>query len=150
MQGTMSLPEISRPSGFVPIGVFFVFGAVMAAFAAVTLLFPGTFLDALWALNPRGHEGLAFLGRVAAVPFCILSPALALTSIGWFRRRRWGWALGVTVIAINLAGDLGQLAFGERWKGALGLAIAGLLLFYLSRPNVRNYFRRSCDPPTSP
>jgi len=112
----------------------------MSAYAAITLLIPGTALDALWRLNPHGHEALAHLGRWAAVPFCALSPALALAAIGWFRRRRWGWVLGVTIITINMLGDLGQIFFGEGWKGAVGVAIAGALFVYLTRRGIRNYF----------
>jgi hypothetical protein len=132
--------EMEQPRGFVPIGAFFIFGSVMAAYAAITLLVPGTVLDSLWALNPRGYEGLARLGRWAPVPFCVLSPALCLAAIGWYRRRRWGWVLGVTIVAINMAGDVGQILLGERLKGATGVAIAGLLLFYLTRPGLKRYF----------
>jgi hypothetical protein len=131
-----------RPRGFLPIGVFFVVGATMAAYAAITLLVPGTFLDVLWVLNKQGHEGLAALGRLAALPFVILSPMLALAAVGWFRRRRWGWLIGVTIIAINMVGDISQIAFGERLKGAIGVAIAGLLLIYMTRSKVRGYFQR--------
>ncbi len=112
----------------------------MAAYAAITLLVPGTPLDALWALNQQGHRGLVALGRFGALPFAVLSPMLGLAAIGWFGRRRWGWALGVTIIAINMAGDLGQIFFGERWKGALGVPIAGLLLVYMTRRPVRSFF----------
>jgi hypothetical protein len=122
--------------------VFFAFGATMSAYAAVTLLKPGTFLDALWVLNKQGHEGLAGLGRWTAIPFVILSPMLCLAAVGWFRRRYWGWVLGVAIIAINMAGDVGQLVFGEPWKGAVGVAVAGLLLFYMTRSGVRSYLRR--------
>ena len=141
-EARVSLVEPPRPPGFVPIGVFFVFGAIMSAYAAITLLVPGTFLDALWVLNKQGHQGLAGLGQLAALPFGILSPMLCLAAVGWFRRRYWGWVLGVTIIAINMAGDVGQLVFGERWKGAVGVAIAGLLFFYMTRVGVRNHFRR--------
>lgn len=131
--------ENRRPQGFIPIGVFFVFGATMAAYAAITSLYPGTFLDALWALNKRGHAGLVLLGRVAVLLFAVLSVLLGLAAVGWFRRRRWGWVLGVTIIAVNMAGDLGQLVFGEL-KGAVGVAIASLLLVYMTRSGVRSYF----------
>jgi hypothetical protein len=120
--------------------VFFVFGATMSAYAAISLLIPGTFLDALWALNKQGHEGLAALGPLGAVPFAVLSPMLGLAAVGWFRRRRWGWILGITIIAINMAGDISQIVFGERWKGAMGVVIAALLLVYMTRPGVRTYF----------
>ncbi len=59
---------------------------------------------------------------------------------GWFRRRYWGWVLGTAIIAINAAGDLVNLTMGEHWKGAAGVAIAGLLLIYMTRPRVRRYF----------
>ncbi len=123
-----------------PIGVFLVFGATMAAYAAVTLLKPGTFLDALWALNRQAHEQLVWLGRIAALPFGVLSVALGCAAVGWFRRRHWGWVLGTSIIAINAVGDLVNLAIGEHLKGAVGVVIAGLLLIYMTRPGVRNYF----------
>ena len=137
----MGSDEPKRPCGFAAIGAFFVFGAVIAAYASVTLLIPGTFLDALWELNKRGHAGLLVLGESAGLLFAILSVPLAAAALGWFQRRYWGWMLGVTLIAINLAGDLVNLARGEGLKGAVGAVIAGLLLIYLIRPGVRNYFR---------
>jgi hypothetical protein len=132
-----------RPFGFTAIGLFFVFGAVMATFAATTLLVPSTPLDRLWALNRNGHDQLFHTGRVGAMLFVVLGVLLCFAAIGWFRRRAWGWALGTAVITVNMFGDLGQIAFGERLKGILGVAIAGMLLIYLTRPSVRNYFQNS-------
>jgi hypothetical protein len=130
-----------RPVGFVPLGVFFFFGATMATFAAATLAIPGTVLDQAWKLNPAGHAGLAPFGRVMALPFLFLALALLAAGIGWLRCRSWGWGLGVSLIAVNLAGDVFNLvARGEWVKGAVGGAIAGLLLIYMTRSSVRNYF----------
>ena len=132
-----------RPIGFVPIGVFFFFGATMATYAAVTLAVPGTILDQAWKLNPEGHAQLASLGRIIAVPFLMLAVALFLAGMGWFRHRSWGWKLGVALIAINLAGDVFNLLFRhELLKGGFGVVIAGLLLVYMNRHGVRGYFRR--------
>jgi hypothetical protein len=131
-----------RPRGFAGLGAFFVFGATMASFAAVTLLWPGTPLDRFWVLNQTGHHQLAQLGRGGALLFVVLATALGFAAIGWFRRRPWGWALGTAVITVVMLGDLGQIAFGDRGKGMLGALIAGLLLFYLTRPGIRGYFQR--------
>ena len=119
------------------------FGSIMAAYAAVTLLKPGTALDGLWALNKNGHAQLALLGKGAGFGFVVLSALLCAAAVGWFRRRRWGWLLGTTIIAINAAGDLINAATGEWLKGAVGVAIAGLLLAYITRSEIRNYFRSS-------
>jgi hypothetical protein len=138
----MDPAQQDRPRGFAAIGAFFVFGATMAAYAAVTLLKPGTILDALWALNKRGHAGLLLLGRGAVLLFAALSVLLGLAAVGWFRRKYWGWMLGVTIIALHATGDLINGVMGERLKGAFGVAIAGLLLIYMTRSGVRSHFRR--------
>ena len=141
MEPTMSSSEAKRPLGFVPLGIFFFFGATMASYAAFTLAVPGTMLDQLWRLNPEGHAELSSLGRIMALPFLFLAAALFFAGIGWFRRRKWGWILGTTLIAINLAGDLFNLIFRQEvLKGSIGVAIAGLLLLYITRPGVRTYF----------
>ena len=136
----MGSDEDQRPRGFVPMGIFFLFGAIMAAYAAVTLLKPGTVLDRLWALNKTGHVQLATLGKGAGLGFAVLSALMCSAAGGWFRRRSWGWVLGTTIIAINAAGDLVNLTVGEHLKGASGVTIAGLLLIYMTRLRVRSYF----------
>jgi hypothetical protein len=129
-----------RPAGFVALGVFFFSGSVMATYAAVTLLKPGTFLDRGWVLNPSAHVQLISLGRIAGFGFIVLALALLLAGLGWLRRHYWGWMLGTSVIAVNLLGDLVNSARGEWRKGGVGVVIAGLLLVYMTRPGVRNYF----------
>ena len=136
----MESVEMGRPRGFLAIGVFFIFGAVMAGYAAVTLLRPGTALDALWALNKEAHAELVPVGGIAGGLFVVLSGALAAAAVGWFRRRAWGWWLGVVIIAINAAGDLANVARGEGVKGVVGVVVAGGLLVYMTRARVRGYF----------
>jgi hypothetical protein len=128
-----------RPWGFWPIGIFFFFGSAAASLAAFTLLWPGTFLDRAWELNPAGYAGLSALGKWIGAAFVPLAAALLLAAIGWIRRRRWGWILGVGVIAVNSTGDVLHLATGD-WKSGIGVVIAGLLLFYMLGDRVRGYF----------
>jgi hypothetical protein len=132
----------ARPRGFFLIGAFFVFGATMAGYAAVTLLEPGTFLDALWTLNQTGHAGLLTLGTGGALLFVVVCAGMVVASVGWFRRRLWGWRIAVAIVAINMVGDIMNFGLGERLKGTVGVLIAGLLLIYISRSAVRDYFSR--------
>jgi hypothetical protein len=130
-----------KPFGYTAIGVFLFFGATMASFAAITLAFPGTFLDRAWVLNPVAHQQLSTLGGVLALPFLCLALALFVAGLGWFWRRRWGWIFAVVIISINLLGDLFNGFRGEWLKGGLGVLIAGSLLSYMTRKHVREYFR---------
>ena len=53
----------TKTPGFIGVGIFLFFGAIMASLAATTLLWRGTPLDRLWDLNPTAYNQLAPLGR---------------------------------------------------------------------------------------
>ena len=59
------------------------------------------------------------------------------------KRRFWGWALAVVIIASQVVGDLFNALRGQFLKGAVGVVIAGALLAYLVQPKVRTAFARS-------
>jgi hypothetical protein len=92
---------------------------------------PGSALDRIWNLNPRAHEELAPFGRVVGIPFLLLGATLAVASLGWFKRRRWGWQLAVAIIATQVLGDLVNIFRGDLLRGGIGFLIAGALLSYL-------------------
>jgi hypothetical protein len=121
-------------------GAFLVFGALMAALAGTTLTFPGSVLDAMWRLNPAAHAQMAPLGRLIGVPMLLLSLLLLGAALGWYRRRHWGWLLAVVIIATQIAGDSFNLLTGRPLEGAMGVLIAGTLLWWLLRPSVRQAF----------
>jgi hypothetical protein len=130
-----------RPRGWLAIGIFLIWGAAMATFAGVTLIFPGTFLDRAWALNPVGHAGLTARGRWVGFLFPLLGLTLAAAGMGWLKRRRWGWVLAILLIGGNAAGDLVRLASGAWAAGTVGVLMAGALLVYMTRPGMRHFFR---------
>lgn len=133
--------DASLPRGFYAMAAFLFFGTTMAALAGLTLAFPGTLLDGIWNLNATAHQQLAPLGRGIGLAFLLLSGALLCSAIGWLRRRFWGWLLATLIIASQVIGDLVNALRGEILKGTVGAVIAGLLLFWLLRPNVRRAFR---------
>jgi hypothetical protein len=116
------------------------FGSCMAFFAGTTLLWRGTVLDRMWALNAPAYKQLAPFGKTAGIPFLLLSATLVVAGIGWRKRRRWGWWLAVAVIATQVLGDLVSVFMGHAVGGGIGVTIASALLFYLLRPKVRFAF----------
>jgi hypothetical protein len=123
------------------IGAFLFFGASMALLAGVTLSWPGTMLDDIWWLNPNAYRRLAPLGRLVGIGFLFLSAIMAAAATAWFKRKLLGWQLAVAIIAVQIAGDLGNTMFGHVREGLIGVTIAGALLFYLLRAPVRAVFR---------
>ncbi|HZW93325.1 MAG TPA: hypothetical protein VFF64_10280 [Candidatus Eremiobacteraceae bacterium] len=132
--------------GFVPVGIFLFFGAVMASLAGSTLIWRGTFLDRIWILNPGAYRQLASFGRTIGILFLMLGVILALAAAGWLRHRLWGWRLAVIIIATQVLGDLVSAFRGDILRGGVGVAIAGALLLYLWRPHIRSRFHEDPEP----
>jgi hypothetical protein len=128
------------------VGAFLVFGACMSGFAGMTLVWRGTTLDNIWALNPTAYRKLAPVGGTIGPLFLLLSATMAIASVGWFKRRFWAWGLAVGIISTQVAGDSINLVRGDFLRGGTGLIVAGALLFYLLRPKVRATFH---SPPNA-
>jgi hypothetical protein len=129
-----------KTPGFTAIGIFLFFGSITASLAATTLLWRGTVLDRLWALNPIAYKKLASLGGTVGILFLLLGAALTTAGIGWFRRRLWGWRLAVVIIATQVLGDVVSFVRGDLLRGGTGLIIAGALLLFLLQPKIRATF----------
>jgi hypothetical protein len=125
------------------LGAFLIFGACMSGLAGMTLVWRGTALDRMWALNPTAYRQLVPLGGIVGPLFLLLSATLAIASVGWFKRRFWGWGLAGIIISTQIAGDSINLVRGDFVRGGTGVAIAGALLLYLLRPQVRTTFFES-------
>ena len=126
--------------GFTAIGVFLFFGTTMASLAAITLLWRGTALDDVWALNPTAYKELMPLGRSVGILFLLLGATLTVAGIGWFRHRLWGWRLAIAIIATQVLGDVVNCVRGDFVRGGIGIIIAGGLLLFLLRSKIRAAF----------
>ena len=114
----------------------------MAALAGTTLVRHGSTLDRIWALNPTAYLQLAPFGWTVGALFLLLSASMAVAGVGWLRRRYWGWGLAVVIITTQVLGDLVNLFRGDFLHGGIGVTIAGILLLYLLRPEVKATFGR--------
>jgi len=93
--------------------------------------------------------GHAILGPVAPyVPAIgaalMFFGALSLVmSFGLLRGLAWAWTIALAVDALHGLGDVGTMAArGFNVDKLIGAAIAAGLVYYLTRPSVRAYFRR--------
>jgi uncharacterized membrane protein (DUF2068 family) len=131
-----------RKLGIAALSVFSFVGAVLAGVAAISLAFPGSPLEPMWQLNPRGHQGLARMHGWAVILLAGVSGACAITGIGLWQTRRWGYALAVAGLSVHLVGDILNVALGIEPRAIVGIPIVVALLVYLSRPQVRGAFVR--------
>jgi hypothetical protein len=129
-----------RSLGVFLIALFFAIATCILLGVGTALLLPGSKLEVIWKLYPA-RRAVLMPYRVWLGPgFLILAIVMASASIGWFRRRIWGWWLAVVIFLINGLSDAGQILIGHFLEGGVGVAVAGVILFYLSRPHVRGAF----------
>ena len=131
---------MKRPAGITALAAFFAFGTAMSGIAAISLFLPGSFLEPMWRLNPRARTAFAGMGAGAPILLAAVCAACAMTSIGLWRRRRWGYWTAVAVLGFNLAGDLVNAVAGIEPRAAIGIPITAALLAYLATRRVRGWF----------
>ncbi|MBL8993127.1 MAG: hypothetical protein JNM63_07290 [Spirochaetia bacterium] len=129
--------------GWLLIGVFLIFGASMLAFSALTLSMPELRLAKLfWSLRPEAHSQLAALGKPLIFGFGLLAGVFAASATLWFRRRFAGWIMGISLIGVNVVGDIAQLFSGRIFEGSLGVVLGGALFLYMLSGKIRGNFTR--------
>ena len=136
----MPVSQRKRPIFITALGVFFIFGFLMSLIAAISLIFPGNFLESMWGLNPRAHESFRRIGIFAILLLLPVSAACLIAGIGFLRLRRWGYWLGIALLVVNLAGDIINVIVGIEKRAIIGIPIALVLILALLRNNVRKFF----------
>jgi len=136
----------SAPAAVIALGVFFASGAVVSAASFVALLTPGGFLERLWRLNPRAHQQFQAMGATALVLMGIVCILCAATTAGLWLGRRWGYLLGITLLATSLLGDLANALLGLDRRAWVGVPIAAALLALLATRRARVFFQAPVRP----
>ena len=134
----------NRPKGIVIVSIIMFFAAFMAFIVGISTLIPGTVLDVLWTLNNSIPADFRFtiMGMIFGC-FLIIIGLIALSSgIGLLKGRKWAWWIVVIIFALNAVGDIARLVLGSI-EGIVGIVIVAVFLFYLTRPGVREFFKKS-------
>jgi hypothetical protein len=121
----------SRSPGIAALSLFFLFGTIMSALAAMMLLVPGSFFEPLWRLNPRAREGFSTLGLWALLLMALVCVACTTAAIGLRRGKRWGYWTALAILSINLTGDIANAVIAHDWRTLIGLPIGGVMIAYL-------------------
>ena len=122
------------------VGAFFALAAALLTTAAVTILFPGGPLDAIWVVKPDAFETLRQFPTLTCSGLVLLAAAFALTSLGCLRRRRWGWVLATAFVAINVVSAVAGIFMEPSLENAIGPAIGVAILIWLASSPVRKNF----------
>jgi len=121
------------PIGMKLLALFFMFGTCMCGLTIALLLFPSGVLDSLWRLNPEAHAAFQRMGRLSILLMAVVGIACTSAAIGLARNARWGRWLGILILVVNLVGDLTNAFVRHDLRTLIGVPIAGVMIFYLTR-----------------
>jgi hypothetical protein len=121
------------PIGARLIAAFFVFGILMCALTLILLAAPGTPLDMAWRLNPEAHRSFEKMGAFSYPLMGVVGIACFLAALGIGRGREWGRRVGITVLVMNLIGNIVGAAIRNDPRTLIGIPIAGMMIWYLAR-----------------
>ncbi len=131
--------KANRPVAVVLLVAVAGIGTVLSVAVGLSILWPGTFLDIIWKLNPTAYMMFTSVGKVSGVLLICLGILSLIAGLSLLQGRKWSWWLALflllTVAIINssrfVAGDPGEF---------LGTPLTLCLLWLHLRPNVRKYF----------
>jgi hypothetical protein len=117
------------------VGIFSALAALIAAAAGATLLFPGTPLDVIWSIRQDDtHQQMLALGWPVGLGLWIVALVAFICALGSFQRRAWAWWIAVIGMIVNGVSDLGRMATGGVVEGMVGVVVASLIVYWLTRP----------------
>ena len=95
----------------------------MCVLTTVLLLFPGTPLDSLWSLNPDAHLALQSLRSCSVALMITVGVGCAFAAIGLRQGMLWGTRLAMTILSINIIGDLFNAVVRHDYRALVGLPV---------------------------
>lgn len=136
----------SRPAGVTTIGViqivlgsFFLLSGVLLG-----VLMTQSMFDEIVAEDPEAYEGITYDDfKLVGYIMLILSPIFIVPAI--FLLKGEDWARIATMVILGIFGAISLLAFFIGF-GILIAAGAGFSIYYLNKPETKEYFRKQLDP----
>ena len=159
-----------RPTGVTILGVLFVIAGAFTLLGGITTLVAIPFVtnvnpnvidnelqfNGQPLLTPGEQTALAQgSGSILTVLGAVLIPlgiASLIVAYGLFKAKSWAWFVAVVLSIIGLVVNVISLVTGNMsaiTSALVGIAINAIVLYYLSRRNVRQYFGKVATPKES-
>ena len=159
-----------RPTGVTILGVLFVIAGAITLLGGITTLLAIPFvanvnpnvignelpLNGETLLTPGEQTALVQTGgSILTVLGAVLIPlgiASLVVAYGLFKAKSWAWFVAVVLSIIGLVVNVVSLIttnMGAITSALVGIAINAIVLYYLSRRNVRQYFGKVATPKES-
>jgi hypothetical protein len=133
----------NKPKGILILAIVMFFAAFMGFIVFISTFVNGTPLDVIWTLNnsiPQDFKN-SLLGKILGI--FVLMIGIIVLSAGWglLKGLKWAWWITVIIFVLNGIGDVLRVVLGG-FEGIAGILIALIILYYLTRPDVKAFFNK--------
>lgn len=135
----MTQSAAARPTGVTVLAILAALNGIFSVIGGLALAGLSAAVGALGAAGPFG--ALAGVGSVLGITVAILGVVGIIWAVGAYRLRPWAWTLGIVVYAISVLMAIITTMLGGS-VDVLTIALGASVLFYLTRPHVKDAFGR--------
>ena len=134
-----------KPPGVDLLGIIMLISGIFAFFSGVDSLYFASFLSSLAPIQtavPGVAEATAQFAATWGSIILILGIASFLVAYGLFYGKSWAWSGAVALSIIGIVIPIMNVLVGY-WPSIFTIFLSILVLYYLSRQEVRAYFSRT-------
>lgn len=132
----------NRPTGITVVSILVFVVAVISLVVGMSMFIMGTPLDLIWTIKASLSSSIrgTTLGIILGIFLILLGMVLLASGYGLLKGNRIAWWAVVVIFGVNALGDLISVIMGNI-ESISGVIILGILLVYLTRTHIQNYFQ---------
>lgn len=132
----------NRPTGITIVSILVFVVGLISLVVGMSMFIIGTPLDLLWTIKASLSSSIrgTTLGIIFGIFLILLGMVLLASGYGLLKGNKIAWWAVVIIFGVNALGDLISVIMGNI-DSISGVVIVGILLVYLTRPHIRNYFK---------
>ena len=130
-----------RPTGVTVLAILDIVGGALLLLLGLTLTVLGPTVLLPFLLKAHARLPPAFVAAIGILGLIFIVPGIISIVIGWglLKGKGWSWWLTVIFAVLGIIGSAINLVIGNI-GGIVGLIIEGIILYYMTRPHVKEYF----------
>jgi hypothetical protein len=139
-----------KPAGVDLLGVIMAISGIFAFFSGIDALFFASFLASVAPVNtsiPGVAQATAEMAAIGGSVILALGIGSFVVAYGLVSGRTWAWSGAVALATIGIVIPIMNVIVGY-WPSIFTIMLSILVLYYLSRREVKSYFRSPVSAPS--
>lgn len=142
--------QTEKPPGVDMVGIIMIINGIFTAFSGIDALYLASFLTFTAPIDtavPAIVDATADFAAVWGSVLLVLGIASFIVAYGVFYGKSWAWSGAVALSIIGIIVPFMNILVGY-WPSIFTLILSSIVMYYLTRDEVRMYFGRTISAPS--